>query len=140
MKMAKASDGDLAMAMDLCNTLDTFESGFFTVDSQRHDDESFDTDSGDDCRRAMEHIMEVYGRGSLMRVVYGMATLLNPANKIVDPNLDTLDHHPDTIKIQSERDELLVALKNLVGVCSVSKNSDYQHMNNARQLIDEIGA
>lgn len=113
MKMAKASEDDLIMAMDLCNALDAFEQGYFTVNSQRHEDESFDTDSGEDCKRAIEEILHIYGKASLMRVVFGMATLLNPANKLVDPDADTLEHHPNTVNISNERDELLNALKSL---------------------------
>lgn len=32
-----------------------------------------------------------------MRVVWGMAVLLDPANKVVDPTTSSLQHHPDTI-------------------------------------------
>jgi hypothetical protein len=32
-----------------------------------------------------------------MRVVWGCAVMLDPANKCVDPDADTIEHHPDTL-------------------------------------------
>lgn len=114
LKMAKASDNDLDMAMSLAGALDALESNFFPItDDSEEDDEYFDCDSGEDCKRAIELLININGRGSLMRVVMGMATLLNPANNLVDPDLDHLEAHPAINKAIEQRNELLAALKSL---------------------------
>ena len=113
LKMAKASDNDLDMAMDLANAIDTFESNFFPAKCDSGDDEFFDIDYPEHCQRAMEFLLEINGRGSLSRVVFGMATILNPANNLVDPELDHLEPHPAINKAIEQRNELLAALKSL---------------------------
>lgn len=104
MKMAKASEADLNMAMDLCGALDVLGQRFvpcmpeaielLDADSER---EPFDCDDDAQCGRALRHLLEIAERGSLSRVIWGMAVLLDPANRIVDPNADTLEHHPDVV-------------------------------------------
>lgn len=104
MMMAKASEVDLQMAMDLCAALDCLGQRFLpcmpeAIEQLGADDETepFDSDDDAQCGRALRHLLDIAERGSLMRVIWGMAVLLDPANKIVDPNADTLEHHPDTV-------------------------------------------
>lgn len=108
MKMAKASEGDLRMAMDLCLALEALGHRHIPrmpeqIEVVRADGEheEFDVDDNEQCGRAMRHLLAIGERGSLMRVVWGMAVLLDPANKMVDPNSDTLEHHPDVVKAMS---------------------------------------
>ena len=122
-KMAKASEADLKMAMELCNALESMERYRYMPDAltpSAPDAEpvNFDMDSGDDCIKVVEYLLRLTRSASLMRVVCGMATLLDPRNKIVDPEADTLEHHPDTVKALSAAPELLEALQLVVDLAS----------------------
>lgn len=104
MKMAKASEADINMAIELANALDVLGQRFCpcmpeAIEQLQGDDESeqFDRDDDKQCGRAMRHLLQLTDRASLFRVVFGMAVLLDPENKIVDPDADTLEHHPDTV-------------------------------------------
>lgn len=91
--MAKASAEDLDMATDLVGLLDALSNGHFPDD----DGTAFDQDDGALCCRAMQQLLELLERGSLMRVVYGMSVVLDPRNELIDPNADVLEHHPDRV-------------------------------------------
>lgn len=105
MKMAKASEADLRMAMELCNALDELGGHWPTMPtamSESADDPdvpeaSFDRDDDRQCGAALRYLLDVADRGSLMRVVWGCAVLLDPKNQCVDPAADTIEHHPDTL-------------------------------------------
>lgn len=98
MKMAKASEADLQMAMDLVGMLDTLGHRFCpympTVIARNDGDEAFDIEDADQCQRALRALLETAERGSLMRVVWGCAVMLDPRNQCVDPAADTIEHHP----------------------------------------------
>lgn len=100
--MAKASEADLNMAMELCGALDLLGQRFLpcmpeAIEQLRDDDEreNFDRDDDAQCGRALRHLLDVANRASLMRVVWGCAVMLDPRNKCVDPNADVIEHHPD---------------------------------------------
>ena len=99
MKMAKASEADLQMAMDLAGMLDMLGHrhcpSMPTVIARNDGDENFDRDDDEQCGRAMRALLETADRGSLFRVVWGAAVMLDPRNKLVDPDADTIEHHPD---------------------------------------------
>ena len=102
MKMAKASNEDLDMAMDLCGAIDaltnnwpTMPEALSTCDDDAMGAEDFDRDDDKQCGQVLRHLLEIAERGSLMRVVFGAAVMLDPRNKLVDPNADTIEHHPD---------------------------------------------
>lgn len=106
MKMAKASEADLNMAMDLSNALENLAGRWSAVmpeavERLREGDESehFDIDNPEQCQRALRYILELVGNASLMRVVFGCAVMLDPLNRLVDPDADTIEHHPDRIKL-----------------------------------------
>jgi hypothetical protein len=104
MKMAKAGEDDLRMAMDLSNALDglvhrhypTMPEAVATVDDE-DEAERFNRNNREQCVRALGHLLELADSASLMRVVWGCSVMLDPANKCVDPNLDTIEHHPDAL-------------------------------------------
>lgn len=104
MKMAKASEDDLKMAGDLAQAFDSLTQrwGASMPDAiakppKGDDAEEFDRDDDEQCGRALRHLLDITERGSLFRVVWGMLVLLDPANKIVDPDADTLEHHPEVL-------------------------------------------
>ena len=55
----------------------------------------FHTDDAEQCQAAMRKLLEIADRGSLFRVTFGMAVLLDPKNRCVDPDADYLEHHPE---------------------------------------------
>lgn len=99
MKMAKANEADIQMAMDLANMLDTLGHrhcpAMPAVIARNDGDEDFDRDDDDQCGRALRVLLETADRASLFRVVWGCAVMLDPANRCVDPAADTIEHHPD---------------------------------------------
>jgi hypothetical protein len=111
MKMAKASEADLNMAMDLTGMLDALGQRFCPSMPKciaRNDgDEDFDIDDAEQCQRALRALLETANRGCLMRVVFGAAVMLDPRNKLVDPAAETIEHHPERKQFE---DCLLLAL------------------------------
>lgn len=102
MKMAKASEADLEMALELCGALDALSSSWPTIPkalSKADDDglgaEDFNRDDDHQCGEVLRHLLGLVERASLMRVVFGAAVMLDPRNKLVDPDADTIEHHPD---------------------------------------------
>ena len=102
MKMAKASDADTNMAMELVNALDLLGQRLApcmpeAIEKLAEDDESehFDRHDDEQCGRAMRHLLELTDRASLGRVIWGAVVMLDPCNKLVDPDADTIEHHPD---------------------------------------------
>lgn len=101
MKMAKANQHDLDMAMELMHALDALDDGCMPKEISQDDEwgerERFDINEREHCRRVVEYLLELNGKASLMRVVGGMVVLLDPANLIVDPNASVLEHHPEVL-------------------------------------------
>lgn len=107
MKMARASEADLRMAMDLSSALDQLGQQFVPCMPQAiaklvtgEECEHFDSDDDAQCGRAMRYLLEIAARGSLGRVIFGMAVLLDPTNRMVDSAADTLEHHPDNVAVR----------------------------------------
>jgi hypothetical protein len=103
MKMAKASEADMQMASELANALEALSSRWGATMPEKIDraapdaNEAFSVDDPDHCRRVCEYLIALTRSASLCRVVWGMDVLLDPRNKIVDPDADTLEHHPETV-------------------------------------------
>ena len=103
MKIAKASEADLDMAMELCGAIDAMTghwpalpTGLCSQEDDANDDR-FDCDDDRQCGTVLRHLLAIAERASLMRVVFGMTVLLDPRNKIVNPDADCLEHHPETV-------------------------------------------
>lgn len=107
--MAKASEADIEMAMELASALEDIERGH--LPSKLTDGESIewlDTDDARQYARLVEFLQETLGRGSISRVVWGMAVICDPCNELIDPDDSAIAHHPNTIAAlaaQSERDD-----------------------------------
>lgn len=120
MKMAKASKSDLEMAAELANALEAITGRWHCVMPEKiakpedgEETETFDRDDSEQCRRVVEYLCELADRASLFRVVAGMFVVLDPRNKLLDPDADTLEVHPDFERTKQQRDELLSALERL---------------------------
>ncbi len=101
LRMAKATPEDLEAAILLNGMLsDVFEDDQFPrgLDGEfsESDPDYFDEDDGDHLRALYRRLREVYRRrpGGMNRVIWGMDTIMNPANRIVDPDKDHLVPHP----------------------------------------------
>ena len=96
MKMAKASEADMEMAIKVCSALEAIDRRFFPEGSEgSNDPDDFDLDDDEHCGRVLRHIHELMQAGSIGRVIWGMYVLLDPENELIDPDADTLEPHPD---------------------------------------------
>ena len=96
MKMAKASKADMDMALKLCSALEAVDRRFFPEGSEgSNDPEDLDLNDDEHCGQVLRHLHDVLQGGSIGRVIWGMYMLLDPANKLVDPNASTLEAHPE---------------------------------------------
>ena len=59
-----------------------------------------------DCAKALGIVLGIFETGALFRVVFGMHTLLDPNNRVVNPDSDTLELHPDIDRVQKQHNEL----------------------------------
>lgn len=97
MKIARATDDDILMAMELAAALESIAHAWDpSMPRQIADpeDEPFDADDDQQCYRVCKYLIALNDRGSLFRVVLGMAALLDPKNNITDPSADTLEPSP----------------------------------------------
>lgn len=105
MKMAKASEADLNMAMKLANYLDSIERGQMP-DDLSEDSESIEWLDPRDSKQMdglIDGLKRLLSQGSISRVIWGMAVVCDPANKCLDPDADTIEHHPDLVKAAERR-------------------------------------
>ncbi len=104
MKIAKASVADLDMAMDLSDALEALSSRWGATMPEKiakpqrdYEAEYFSLDDDENCRRVCEYLIRLTRSASLSRVVCNAVVMLDPCNKCVDPQADTIEHHPDTV-------------------------------------------
>ncbi|OAI20364.1 hypothetical protein A1355_24070 [Methylomonas koyamae] len=103
--MAKASEADLKMALELASALEAISCWYggtmpatIAKPQQDEDDwEPFTLEDPEHCRRVCEYLIRLARSASLFRVVMGMVVLLDPENRFIDPDVDILAYHPDTV-------------------------------------------
>jgi hypothetical protein len=124
MKMTKASEADLEMAIELANALEVLSCRWGGVmpdkisKPQRKGDETegFSLGDAEQCRRVCEYLIKLTRSASLFRVAMGMIVLLDPANNVVDPDADTLEQHPFTKTAKQDSLRLEWAMRNVTGL------------------------
>lgn len=96
MKLAKANAEDLKGATDLLHILSAVSQGYMPdgMEAVHEDAELFDIDDSADCKMVLKALIEIENGCNLLRVVWGMETLMDPLNDIIDPESETLDLHP----------------------------------------------
>ncbi len=98
MKVARADAKDLDAAMQLLGLLDTVSGGYYPSDTDNDEDGPLRFNSED-----AAHLAQFWKRldacinaapGFQGRVIFGAVTLLDPRNKVIDPETDCLELHP----------------------------------------------
>jgi hypothetical protein len=99
MKMAKASEADMDCATEIARIIGDIEKGYMPSDPDNHPDEFdfFHDDDAEQCQKVVEMLLKAARKGSLFRVVFGMACCMHPSNRLLDPDADTLEKHPEII-------------------------------------------
>ncbi len=115
MKMAKASEKDIAAAGDAMSVLNDISSGYYPKrEGDECEDMFFDEENPEHLRKfydLMTASLEA-APGWPGRVIGGMCyVILFGKNEILDPDADVLELHPRFAKARLGRDELLECLK-----------------------------
>ncbi|TXD58901.1 hypothetical protein FUT88_13595 [Ralstonia sp. TCR112] len=103
--MARASDDDLKAALDVSRILvEELAKGYMPSEPDAEDDgiKWFDRDDPDQCKVALNKLLDAADKGSLFRVIFGMTVLLDPRNKLTDPDADTLEAHPEIVASEDD--------------------------------------
>lgn len=101
MKMARASEQDLEVAQQTASFIESLQKEW-VPEAMDSDNDVFDIEDPEQCQQVLRKLLEINDRGSLFRVTFGMLVLLDPANKLIDPDADTLEPHPDVTRLQAE--------------------------------------
>lgn len=104
MKMAKASKTDIDMALELISVLDDIEDGKFPYRFSNPELESIewlDPDDGPQMGNLLYQLKHHLNRGSIGRVIMGMAVVSDPKNECIDPDADCIEHHPKRQQMES---------------------------------------
>ncbi len=139
MKMAKASTADMEMAIKLCSALEAMDRRFFPDGAEgEHDPEDFDCDDDAHCGQSLRHVLDILQGGSIGRVIWGMYVMLDPANKVVDPDADTLEDHPETVAAMKDRERMdwLADPVNPVGNVQLPTAAVTANIHSLRDAID----
>lgn len=105
MKMAKASKADMEMALKLCSALEAIDRRFFPEGAEgENDPDEFDLGDDEHCGMALRHLYDILQGGSIGRVIWGMYVLMDPTNKIIDPDASTLELHPEFAAAEADAD------------------------------------
>ena len=98
MKMAKASEADLEMAMELSQFVEELVDGYVPKQATDEDDtddtEWLDFDDREQLERVIKALTKIAKKGSIFRVTFGMAVVCDPRNELLDPDSDVLELHP----------------------------------------------
>lgn len=110
MRMAKADEKDCDAAYELMSILDNLDRGYYPARESDEDAPTFfeadDRDHLQFLHKRLEELME-RAPGFIGRIVVGYcAVILNPENKIVDPDDDCLSLHPELAGLQDQNAEL----------------------------------
>jgi hypothetical protein len=99
MKMAKASERDLEMAMELSQFVEELVDGYVPRQACDPEDEDagstwLDYDDTEQMASVIQALIAIARKGSIFRVTFGMAVVCDPRNELIDPDADTLEVHP----------------------------------------------
>ncbi len=109
MKMDKATDDDMAVALDVCSALEALAQGYLP-NSMAPGEDVVSYDAKLHAADVVEHLLDLAQPGSLFRVAFGMTVLLDPRNEIVDPEKSSLESHPKFTQLASQLAECQSAI------------------------------
>lgn len=116
MKMAKASQEDIEMTLELCRSLEDLEKGYLPAALSGEDEElPIWYDEEEDSDRVVQHLLAIFRKGSAFRVAFGMAVMLDPRNEVVDPDADCLELHPKFDAAMKDTELLEWLMRNVSG-------------------------
>lgn len=93
MKLSKPNEQDLNGAIDVALIIDDLSKGWFPSDDEG--DIEFDIMDSADCRKALDILIGISDQCSLMRAAMTTLVLCDPNNKVIDPDIDHVDQHPE---------------------------------------------
>lgn len=126
MKMARASEQDLEVAQQISAFIESLEKCHMP-EAMESDGDFFDIDDPEQCQDVLRKLLEISAEGSIFRVTFGMLVVLDPANKLLDPDSETLDVHPDVTALRVNAE---VAAKKL-------RSAQICHPRAVETLVDE---
>lgn len=98
MKVASASKADIDAALRLLGILDALSRGYYPSVAEEGADAPlyFDDDNSEHLHHLWVLIRQCLDAapGFQGRVIFGAATLMDPANEVLDPNCDVIELHP----------------------------------------------
>ena len=59
----------------------------------------------------VQHLLAILRKGSVFRVAFGMAVMLDPRNEVVDPDADCLEMHPKFDAAAKDAERTTVCLR-----------------------------
>ena len=112
MKMAKASNADIEMALEVSQFIEELVDGYCPKQAMDPDDtddiEWLDFDDREQLVRVIEALTKIAKKGSIFRVTFGMAVICDERNELLDPDSDVLEIHPK-YRSKSEQSEVSAA-------------------------------
>jgi hypothetical protein len=126
MKMARASEADVDAALEVTRILDDLLKRYMPSSGSDEGIVWFDQDDPDQCQIALGRLLDAARKGSMFRVVFGMAVLLDPRNELLDPDADMLARHPKIVRAMN--------------ACKTGKPADEPARQRAPGPIEEIRA
>lgn len=95
MKMARASEQDLECTNQVASCLDQLIDGYVPERMTTGKDfEWLDVDDAEQYQQVLLKLIEIAQGGSMSRATFGMAVLLDPRKKLLDPADDCRALHP----------------------------------------------
>lgn len=88
MKMARASEADLDAAQKVASIIEELHKGYMPATDDDDDFTWFDRDDPEQCQKVLGALLDLTEKTSLFRVTFGMAVILDPRNKLLDPDAD----------------------------------------------------
>lgn len=149
-KMARASERDMDCAIKLASAIDELDRGHMPDDPERSDldqYEGFDRHESRDCVSALNRLLDIASQGSISRVVWGLCVLLNPKNKVVDPECDHIDLHPrikkalellDAKEAEEAKQTSTVALSPSVSISSTELKALVEAASASKRYFDQV--
>lgn len=118
MKMAKASTADIEMAMELSRFVEDLVDGTCPkqacADPESDDIEWLEDDPDEQHLKIIAALTDIARKGSIFRVTFGMAVLIDPRNELIDPTADTLEPHPKFVALAEVNTALLEVLQEII--------------------------